>query len=122
MTALAGPDVPSSASAAPPRADSVGNRLRRGLLVRTPLGMLVRWVARIPVSVHTKLLTAFLLVTALFFAMGAVSFRIITGIARQSVLLDQAHARVGWSRQIEHALAMQMHFTSMALLAQATTR
>src|SRR5438094_9146711 len=39
--------------------------------------------------------------------------------ARQTDLLDQAHERVGWSRQIEHALAMQMHFTSMALLAQA---
>jgi signal transduction histidine kinase len=78
--------------------------------------MLVRWVARIPVSVHTKLLTAFLLVTALFFAMGAVSFRIITGIARQSVLLDEAHGRIDSSRQIEHALAMQLNFTAMALL------
>jgi signal transduction histidine kinase len=116
MTALAGPDVPSSASAAPPRADTLSDRLRRGLLVRTPLGGLVRWVARVPVSVHTKLLTAFLLVTALFFAMGAVSFRIITGIARQSVLLDEAHGRIDSSRQIEHALAMQLNFTAMALL------
>ena len=74
-----------------------------------------------PVSVHTKLLTAFLLVTALFFAMGAVSFRIITGIARQSVLLDEAHRRVDSSRQIEHALAMQLNFTAMALLLRDET-
>jgi len=48
-----------------------------------------------------------------------VSLRTITETARQTTLLDQAHVRVGWSRQIEHALAMQMHFSSMALLAQS---
>src|SRR5207244_5591638 len=38
--------------------------------------------------------------------------------ARQTNLLGEAHERVGWSRQIEHALAMQMHFTAMALLSK----
>jgi signal transduction histidine kinase len=120
MAALTGPDVPASASAMP-HADSLGDRVRRALLARTPLGVLVRWVARVPVSVHTKLLTAFLLVTALFFVMGAVSFRIITGIAHQTVLLDEAHRRVDSSREIEHALAMQLNFTAMALLLRDET-
>jgi signal transduction histidine kinase len=100
---------------------SVADRLSRLLLLHTPLGALVRWVARIPASVHTKLLTAFLLVTALFLAMGVVSFRIITGIARESVLLDEAHRRVDSSRHIEHALAMQLNFTAMALLLRDET-
>src|SRR6266542_3883082 len=81
----------------------------------------VRWVARVPVSVHTKLLTAFLIVTALFFAMGVVSLGLITGIARQTVQLDEAHRRVDSSRQIEHALAMQMNFSAMALLLRDET-
>src|SRR5881296_2211461 len=88
-------------------------------LLASPLGALVRAVARIRASVHVKLLAGFLLITLLFIAMTAVSLRMVAETARQTDLLDQAHERVGWSRQIEHALAMQMHFTSMALLAQA---
>ena len=116
-----GLDVPSSASAAPTAAVPLSDRIGRVLLARTPLGPLVRWVARLPVSVHTKLLTAFLIVTALFFAMGAVSLGLITGIARQTVQLDEAHRRVDSSRQIEHALAMQMNFSAMALLLRDET-
>jgi signal transduction histidine kinase len=87
-------------------------------LLSSPLGILVRAVARIRASVHIKLLAGFLLITLLFIAMTAVSLRTVTETARQTNLLDEAHERVGWSRQIEHALAMQMHFTSMALLSQ----
>ena len=85
-------------------------------LLASPLGALVRAVARIRASVHVKLLAGFLLITLLFIAMTAVSLRTLTETARQTNLLDEAHERVGWSRQIEHALAMQMHFTAMALL------
>ena len=88
-------------------------------LLASPLGALVRAVARIRASVHVKLLAGFLLITLLFIAMTAVSLRTVAETARQTNLLDEAHERVGWSRQIEHALAMQMHFTAMALLAQA---
>ncbi len=109
-------DVPTPARVDPVATASIADRISSLLLQRTPLGTWVRWVARIPTSVHTKLLTAFLLVTALFFAMGVVSFRIISGIARQTVLLDEAHRRVDSSRHIEHALAMQLNFTAMALL------
>src|SRR2546422_7273824 len=87
-------------------------------LLASPLGILVRAVARIRASVHIKLLAGFLLITLLFIAMTAVSLLMVTETARQTNLLDQAHERVGWSRQIEHALAMQMHFTAMALLSK----
>ncbi len=87
-------------------------------LLSSPLGALVRAVARVRASVHVKLLGAFLLITLLFIAMGVVSFQTVASTSRQTNLLDQAHERVGWSRQIEHALAMQMHFTAMALIAQ----
>ena len=93
-----------------------GERLLRFLLSRWPLGALVRWVARLHISVHTKLLGAFLLVAGLFIVTGAVSLQIVTGMSRQTRLLDEAHTRVDASRRIEHALAMQMNFTAMALL------
>jgi signal transduction histidine kinase len=56
------------------------------------------------------------LVVLLFIAMGALSLQTIARMSRQSQLLHQAHERVDSSRQIEHALAMQMNFIAMALL------
>jgi signal transduction histidine kinase len=119
-----GPDRLDGPTTALPGAEPVptaAERVSRILLARSPLGALVRWVARLPVSVHAKLLTAFLLVVALFFAMGAASVRITTGIARQTLQIDEAHRRVDASRRIEHALAMQMNFTAMALLLRDET-
>ncbi len=86
------------------------------LLSRTPLGKVVLWVAGIKSSVHAKLITGFLIVTFLFIAMGGLSLQAITKMSRQSTLMDEAHKRVEWSRQIQHALALQMNFTAMALL------
>jgi signal transduction histidine kinase len=85
---------------------------------RSPLGTLVRSVARIRASVHAKLLGAFLVMTLLFIVMAVVSLQTLVKATRDSQLLDAAHARVDWSRQIEYALARQMHFTDLALLAQ----
>src|SRR5438477_8622204 len=85
---------------------------------RSPLGALVRWVAGIRASVHTKLLGGFLIVTLLFITMAVASLLAQVSATRQSRLLDQAHERVSRAQQIEYALARQMHFTVLALLAQ----
>ncbi|MGH7326284.1 MAG: hypothetical protein ACREJ9_16780, partial [Candidatus Rokuibacteriota bacterium] len=86
------------------------------LLTRRLLGRPVAWVARVPASVHTKLLVAFLLITLLFIAMAGLSLLSIARTTEQGRLLDQAHQRVELSQQIEHALARQMNFTALALL------
>ncbi len=65
-------------------------------LLSSPLGVLVRAVARVRASVHVKLLAAFLLITLLFIAMGVVSLRTVMSTSRQTTLLDQAHERVSW--------------------------
>jgi signal transduction histidine kinase len=104
------------AVSAPAPTPGLSERIARRLLTRSPLGALVRRVAGLRMSVHAKLLGAFLLVAILFIAMGAMSLQMIAGVSRQSRLLDQAHERVDSSRQIEHALAMQMNFTAMALI------
>jgi signal transduction histidine kinase len=90
--------------------------MARLLLLRWPLGPLVRRVAGFPVSVHAKLLGAFLLIALLLIAMAAVGLQMITSVSRQSRLLDQARERVDVSRQIEQALGVQMNFTRNALL------
>ena len=95
-----------------------GVRIAYFFLNRTPLGKVVRWVAGIKSSVHAKLVTGFLLVTLLFIVMGWFSLQAITRMSEQTTLLDQAHKRVEWSRQIQHALALQMNFTAMALLVR----
>jgi len=101
-----------------PEAPSVGERFARLLLTRSPLGALVRRVARIRASVHAKLLGAFLLIALLLIAMGAMSLQAINSVARQSRLLDQAHQRVEASRQIAHTLGVQMNVIRNAVLVR----
>ena len=102
----------------PETTPGLGERIPRLLLAYWPLGPLVRWVARLRASVHSKLLGAFLLIALLLIAMGAMGLQSIASVARQSRLLDQARERVDASRQIEHALGLQMTFTRNALLVR----
>jgi signal transduction histidine kinase len=107
-----------STGSVPEATPGLGERIPRLLLAYWPLGPLVRWVARLRASVHSKLLGAFLLIALLLIAMGAMSLQSIASVARQSRLLDQARERVDASRQIEHALGLQMTFTRNALLVR----
>jgi signal transduction histidine kinase len=100
----------------PEPAPGLGERIPRFLLTRSPLGYLVRRVAGIRVSVHAKLLGAFLLIALLLVAMGALGLRSIASVSRNSRLLEQAHERVEASRQIEQTVAVQMNFVRNALL------
>jgi signal transduction histidine kinase len=82
------------------------------------IGRLVHWVARVRASVHAKLLVAFLIITALFIAMAIANLLILVNTTEQSRMLDEAHERVSWSQQSQHALHRQMHFTALALLSK----
>jgi signal transduction histidine kinase len=86
---------------------------------RTPVRRLVRWVAGIRASVHTKLLAGFLVVALLFVVMAAVSLQTLVSATEQARLLDAAHEQVSWAQQGEQALARQMHYTDLALLSQS---
>ena len=106
-------DRPDSVSETGP---SFGERFAHLLLTRSPLGALVRRVARIRASVHAKLLGAFLLIALLLIAMAVMSLQAINSVARQSRLLDQAHQRVEHSRQIARTVGAQMNFIRNAVL------
>jgi len=115
-------EFPSSASTADPELPpGPGDRLAAVLLARSPLGAVVRWVAGIRASVHAKLLGAFLLVVVLFFAMGGLWADTIVRMSRHDDRLHEAHRRVDWSRQIQHALAMQLNSTGAALMLRDET-
>ena len=53
-------------------------------LLRSPLGVLVRAVARMRTSVQHKLLAAFLLVTLLFLLMGAFSVHTVRRMSQHT--------------------------------------
>src|SRR5215467_588246 len=101
---------------APAAASGLGDRLSRLLLTYTPLGALVRGVARMQASVHFKLLAAFMLVALLVAVMGAISLEIMSRMAAQSEAMHRAHQRVTSAGEAQHALAMQMNYTAMALI------
>src|SRR5215471_3167007 len=101
---------------APAAASGLGDRLSRLLLTYTPLGALVRGVARMQASVHFKLLAAFMLVALLVAVMGAISREIMSRMAAQSEAMHRAHQRVTSAGEAQHALAMQMNYTAMALI------
>jgi len=107
-------EVPSSAEEPGIKLEQLAELVQR----ETPIRAVVRWVAGIRASVHTKLLAAFLLVTLLFIAMAVVSLLTIISTAQQSRLLDEAHELVSLAQQSEQALARQMHYTNLALLSQ----
>ena len=104
------------AASAPAAAPGLSERAAHLLLTYTPLGPLVRAVARLGLSVHFKLLAAFLLVALLVAAMGAMSLETISTMSKQSEAMHHAHQRVTSARQAQHALAMQMNYTAMALI------
>src|SRR5262245_1875492 len=93
-----------------------GEMLAHFLLTRTPLGTLVRRVARLRASVHAKLLAAFLLIVFLLIAMTVVSLETIIRVARHSRHIDQARERVDASRQIEQAVGVQLNVIRNALV------
>jgi signal transduction histidine kinase len=107
-------DNPSSATRPELALENLADLVQR----RTPLRRLVRWVAGIRASVHTKLLAAFLIATALFIAVSLFSLQTLVNATQQSRLLDEAHELVSLAQQSERALARQMHYTDVALLSQ----
>jgi len=88
-------------------------------MLRAPIRLLnpcVEWVARLRISLHTKLLAGFLLVTLLLlFVVGVnilVTYRVEERALRVAALAEQV-ARAG---RMEYAVTAQMHFRAMHLL------
>ena len=70
---------------------------------------LPRLIARLPASVHTKLLVAFLIIAALLVAVGAVGLGVLGEANRRAEELVQLHRKTAAYRQLQHDTTAQLY-------------
>lgn len=79
------------------------------------LGPLVNRVARLPASVHMKLLAGFLLIALLLLAMGALSIAVLRRVDGQVDELAALHTQTDQARRLIYDVTAQSHFRAMAI-------
>ena len=77
---------------------------------------LPRLVARIPATVHTKLLVAFLTIAGLLIALGAVGLEVLGEVNRRSEDLVKLQRKIAAYRQLQHDTTAQLYSVASALL------
>ncbi|HMH50403.1 MAG TPA: ATP-binding protein [Candidatus Acidoferrum sp.] len=73
------------------------------------------FVGRIPASVHTKLLAAFLVITALLIVVGAVGLQVLTGVNQRAEDLVKLQRKIAAYRQLQHDTTSQLYSVASAL-------
>ena len=79
-------------------------------------GWLIRLVSRAPVSVHGKLLTAFLAIVLLLIIVGAVGLGALSDVNRRAEHLVKLQRKIAAYRQLQHDTTAQLYSVSSALL------
>src|SRR5499427_2079488 len=77
---------------------------------------LVRLVARLPLTVHAKLLTAFLAIVLLLIIVGAAGLQTLSAVNRRAENLVQLQRKIAAYRQLQHDTTGQLYSVSSALL------
>jgi signal transduction histidine kinase len=77
---------------------------------------LPRLVARIPATVHAKLLGAFLAIVVLLIAVGAVGLQALSGVNRRAEDLVKLQRKIAAYRQLQHDTTSQLYGVTSALL------
>ena len=77
---------------------------------------LVRLVARLPITVHAKLLAAFLAIVLLLIAVGAVGLQTLSAVNRRAEDLVQLQRKIAAYRQLQHDTTGQLYSVASALL------
>lgn len=72
-------------------------------------------VAHLAVSVHTKLLTGFMMIALLLLAMGGLSIFVLQRVDNQVEQLTELHEQTDQARQMIYGVTAQSHFRAMAL-------
>jgi signal transduction histidine kinase/CheY-like chemotaxis protein len=80
-------------------------------------GWLIRLVARVPASVYTKLLAAFLAIVVLLITVGAAGLRALSDVNRHAEELVTLHRKIAAYRQLQHDTTGQLYSVAAALLA-----
>jgi signal transduction histidine kinase len=77
---------------------------------------LPRLVARVPATVHAKLLGAFLAIVVLLIAVGAVGLHVLSGVNRRADDLVRLQRKIAAYRQLQHGTTNQLYGVASALL------
>src|SRR3954447_19523012 len=77
---------------------------------------LVDLAARLPASVHTKLLGGFFVGVLLLLAMGAVSLLVMDRMSQQVQQLTQVYSKDTLAYRLEQQVTLQSHLRAMAIL------
>src|SRR5213594_280511 len=77
---------------------------------------LPRLVARVPATVHAKLVTAFLAIVVLLITVGAVGLRVLSEVNRRAEELVTLHRKIAAYRQLQHDTTGQLYSVASALL------
>src|SRR4029077_21211105 len=73
------------------------------------------FVGRIPASVHTKLLAAFLVSAALLIVVGAVGLQVLSEVNRRAEDLVKLQRKIAAYRQLQHDTTSQLYSVASAL-------
>ncbi|MDH3329709.1 MAG: SpoIIE family protein phosphatase [Desulfobulbaceae bacterium] len=73
-------------------------------------------IARVPVSVHSKLLVAFLVIVTLLITFGVVVLHAMSGINRRVEDMITLHHKTAAFRQLQHDTTIQLYSVSTALI------
>jgi signal transduction histidine kinase/CHASE3 domain sensor protein len=80
------------------------------------LQLLPRIVARVPAKVHAKLLIAFLAITVLLIALGAVGLQALSDTNKRAKDLVELQRKIAAYRQLQHNTTAQLYSVASALL------
>jgi signal transduction histidine kinase len=75
-----------------------------------------RLVARIPITIHAKMLTAFLAIVVLLITVGAVGLQTLNTVNRRAENLVQLQRKIAAYRQLQHDTTSQLYSVSSAVL------
>jgi signal transduction histidine kinase len=79
-------------------------------------------VARVPATVHKKLLVAFLTIVVLLITVGVVGLQLLSGVNRRAEEMAKLQRKIAAYRQIQHGTIAQLYsITSALLLADERT-
>jgi signal transduction histidine kinase/CheY-like chemotaxis protein len=77
---------------------------------------LPRIVARVPATIHQKLLAAFLSIVVLLIMVGAVSLQVVSGVNRRAEEAVTLQRKIAAYRQLQHDTTAQLYRVTSALL------
>ncbi|HZM91736.1 MAG TPA: ATP-binding protein [Blastocatellia bacterium] len=77
---------------------------------------LPRLVARVPATVHTKLLVAFLMIVVLLITFGLVGLQVLSGVNRRAEETAQLQRKIAAYRQLKQGTTAQLYSVASALL------